>query len=169
MSISDHQKEILQAMGIALVSLQAAEKIIRLTMTFVLPKSEELTIDLLKEQEEAERTKTFGYFLSQLRKRANIHESFDGFLKDFLANRNDFIHDLSRVPSWDFAADGTEARKFVHKLIWQTEKVMKIFSALIMAWQEQIGMVEAPPPAHEWFSDAERTYKPLIDELFNLR
>lgn len=46
MSISDYQKEILQAMGVALVSLQAAEKLIKLTMTFVLPKSEELTIDL---------------------------------------------------------------------------------------------------------------------------
>ena len=115
-------------------------------MTFVLPKSEQLTIDLLKEQEEVERTKTLGYFLSQLRKRTNVHESFDALLKDFLKNRNDFIHDLSRVPGWDFTADGIETRKFVHKLIWQTEKVMKIFSALIMAWQEQLAMAEADLP-----------------------
>jgi len=166
MSIPDHQNENLQAMGVALLQIQAAEKVIRLTMTFILPKSEQLTIDLLKEQEEAERTKTLGYFLSQLHKRTNVHESFDALLKDFLKNRNDFIHDLSRVPGWDFTADGTEAREFVHKLIWQTEKVMKIFSALIMAWQEQIGMVDAPPPDHEWFTDVEKTYKPLIDELF---
>lgn len=166
MSISEHQKEALQAMGVALLLLQTAEKVMRFAMTFVLPKNGPLTIDLLKEQEETERTKTLGYFFSELRKRANVHESFDDLLKEFLKNRNDFIHDLSRVPSWDFNENGSEARRFVHTLIWQTEKVVKVFSSLIMVWQEQTGMSEASPPYNEWFSDVEKSYKPFIDELF---
>lgn len=169
MSVPDNQKEILQQMGAALVMLQTAEKVIRLTMTFVLPRSAGLTIDLLKDQEEAERTKTIGYFLSQLRKRADVHEAFDALLKDFLKNRNDFIHDFSRVSGWDLFADGTEARKFLRELIWETETVMKVFLALIMAWQKEIGMEEAPPPDHEWFSDVETNYKPLVDEFFKAK
>jgi len=97
MSITDNQKEVLAAMGVALIMLQAAEKLIRLCLTFVIQKSDSLTLDLLIDQEEAERKKTLGYFLTELHKRADIHEEFDALLSDFLKNRNDFVHDLSRV------------------------------------------------------------------------
>jgi hypothetical protein len=99
MELLRDQKEVLEAMGVALFMLQSAEKVIRLCTTFVLQKSSPLTLDLLQQQEESERAKTLGYFLSELRKRVSVHESFDSLLTDFLNNRNDFIHDLSRVKS----------------------------------------------------------------------
>lgn len=155
-------------MGVALLLLQTAEKVIRLCTTLVFQKSTPITLDLLQQQEEAERTKTMGYFLSELRKRVNVDESFDVVLRDFLKNRNDFIHDLSRVPLWDFhtAETATEAKRFVFSLIQQTEKVLKVFAALILAWQEQVGMSERLHPNHEWFAEVEKTYKPLVDHLF---
>lgn len=170
-NIPDHQKEVLEAMGVALLMLQAAEKIIRLCMTFVIQKSDSLTIDVLIEQEEAERKKTIGYFLSELRKRAEVHESFDGLLSDFLNNRNDFVHDLSRVENWDLrsVAGSKEARRFVDKLIWQTDQVIKVFSGLVMAWQEQTGISNTPIPDNEWFAEVGRAYKPSVDLLFNAK
>lgn len=148
--------------------LQTAEKVIRLCATFVFPKKSPVTLELLQQQEEAERTKTLGYFLSELRKRVSVHESFDALLKDFLKNRNDFIHDLSRVPTWDIETPETaiEAKQFVFKLIQQTEEVLKVFSGVVLAWQEQVGFSGPPTPNHEWFSEVEKTYKPLVDHLF---
>ena len=168
MEISSQKKEVLEAMGVALLLLQTAEKVIRLCTTFVFQKDSPLTLDLLKQQEDVERTKTMGYFLSELRKRVSVHESFDAVLRDFLRNRNNFIHDLSKVPHWDFytAETSIEAKRFVFALIQQTEKVLKVFAGLILAWQEQAGMSEPLSPSHEWFAEVEKTYKPLVDGLF---
>jgi hypothetical protein len=168
MDIPSHKREVLEAIGVALLLLQTAEKVIRLCATFVFPKKSPVTLELLQQQEEAERTKTLGYFLSELRKRVSVHESFDALLKGFLKNRNDFIHDLSRVPTWDIETPETaiEAKQFVFKLIQQTEEVLKVFSGVVLAWQEQVGFSGPPTPNHEWFSEVEKTYKPLVDHLF---
>ncbi|MDR4468482.1 MAG: hypothetical protein MRJ68_09315 [Nitrospira sp.] len=169
MELSRHQKEVLEAMGVALLMLQSAEKVIKLCTTLVLQKSSPLTLDLLQQQEESERTKTLGYFLSELRKRATVHESFDSLLTDFLKNRNDFIHDLSRVQNWDLdvGESSIEAKRFVFSLIKQTETVLKVFLGLVLAWQEQAGMSEPPCPDHQWFTEIESKYKPLVNDLFN--
>lgn len=168
MSIPPEQREVLEAMGVALLMLQNAERVIRLCMKLVLQRQPPLTLDSLQQQEEAERSKTIGYFLSELRKRASVHESVDVLLKDFLKNRNDFVHDLSRVPTWSLrtAEEATLSRQFVHQLIRQTEQVLKVFIGLVAAWQEQIGMSEPSLPNEEWFSDIGATYKPLADYVF---
>jgi hypothetical protein len=168
MSIPKHQKEILEAMGVALIHLQTAETILRFCLSFVFQESSPLTIELLTEQREVERTKTIGHFLAELRKRVVVDESLDDLLKEILKNRNDFIHDLSRVPTWDFDKTGPSpgAKKFVHALIRQTESLLKVFSGVVMAWQEQIGMSEPGLPNHEWFTEIDQKYKPLAERLF---
>lgn len=110
-------------MGVALLLLQTSERVIRLCMTLVLPKHEAITLELLQQQEESERCRTLGYFLTELRKRVDIDAQFDLLLIDFLKNRNDFIHDLSRVPDWGFekAQDVLTSKEFVYQLIRQSE------------------------------------------------
>jgi len=168
MSIPSDQRKVLEAMGIALLLMQNAERVIRLCMTFVLQKQPPLTLDLLQNQEESERAKTIGYFLSELRKRANIEESFDLLLKDFLKNRNDFIHDLSRIPKWGLRTPERSATslQFLHLLIQQTDEVQKVFVGLVLAWQEQAGLTEPPLPEHEWFLEVDAAYKPLAFHIF---
>lgn len=153
-------------MGLALVLLQAVEKILRLAMTFVLQKGDSLTSDMLRAQEAAERAKTLGYFLSELRKRASLDDSLDALLTEFLKNRNDFIHDLSRVPGWNLQGDTAAALTFVRELISQAERVMKVFTALILVWQERTGLTAPETPHHDWFRSATNTYGPIVDDLF---
>lgn len=156
------------AMGVALLLLQTAEKVLRLCMTFVLQKAAPLTLDSLLAQEESERNKTLGYFLAELRKRADIHPTFDQLLNDFLKNRNDFIHDLSRVPGWDAAPAErvTKRKQFVHRLIRQSDVVLKVFAGLVRSWQEQAGFQHLELPSDAWFAEVERIYKPLAENLF---
>lgn len=155
-------------MGVALLLVQNAERVIRLCMTVVLPKQASITLDSLQQQEESERRKTIGYFLSELRGRANIDEGFDLLLTDFLKNRNDFVHDLSRVPAWGLRTpeQSAAALQFVHMLIRQTDGVLKVFAGLVLAWQEQNAMSTPRMPDHEWFSDVNATYKYLSTHVF---
>ena len=170
MDIPQAQKEVLIAMGAALLLLQTTERLIQLCMTLVLPKREVLTLEALQQQEESERSKTLGQVLAELRKRIEIDVRFDLLLKDFLKNRNDFVHDLSRVPGWGFknAQDMTASREFVYLLIVQSEKVNKVFSGLIRAWQEQNGIV-LPVPKNEFFDDVEINFKPIVDQIFSAK
>lgn len=166
-SIPQEHQEVLVAMGVALLLLQTSERVIRLCMTLVLPKYEALTLELLQQQEESERCRTLGYFLAELRKRVDIDTQFDLLLIDFLKNRNDFIHDLSRVPDWGFenSQGALTSKEFVSRLIRQTESVTKVFSGLVRAWQEQMG-IDSPMPKHEFFDDVERNFKPIVDHIF---
>lgn len=168
MDIPPEHQEVLLAMGVAVLMLQATEKVIRLCMTLVLQKQSPLTLEALQEQEETERNKTLGYFLAELRKRADLDDGFDVLLKDFLKNRNDFIHDLSRVPDWELGSPGrtAKAKQFVHRLIQQSEAVLKVFFGLVSAWQEQVGIPESALPQHAWFDEIEAIYKPLVDQVF---
>lgn len=167
MDIPQEHKEVLVAMGVALLILQTTERVIRLCMTLVLPKDGALTLESLQQQEESERYKTLGYFLAELRKRVNIDAEFDLLLRDFLKNRNDFIHDLSRVRDWGFkkAQDVASSKEFVNRIIRQSERVTKVFSGFIRAWQEQIGM-DLPVPEHEFFDDIERNFRPIVGHIF---
>ena len=62
-----------------------------------------------------ERKKTIGYFLTELRKRADLHDQFDQKLRDFLDHRNTFIHNLHDVPGWNLETQGGKdvARQFI--------------------------------------------------------
>jgi hypothetical protein len=168
MDISREDQEVLVAMGVAVLLLQSAEKVLRICMTFVLQNGSPLTLDALQAQEEAERNKALGYFLTELRRRTTLEYGFDALLKEFLKNRNDFVHDLSRVHGWGLSSTGQteDAKRFVHRLIEQAETVIKVFAGLIRAWQQQIGMPEPVPVAHPWFEEIEQMYRPLAHRLF---
>jgi len=165
--IPQEHQEVLVAMGVAVLLLQTTERVIRLCMTLVLQKDQPLTLEKLQQQEESERNKTLGYFLSELRKRVDLDQHFDQLLKDFLKNRNDFIHNLNNVPAWGFRKHQNvlASREFVYQLIHQSENVTKVFAALISAWVEH-NKLDVPVPDHEYFDEIETTFKPVVDRIF---
>jgi antitoxin component of RelBE/YafQ-DinJ toxin-antitoxin module len=169
MEITREHRDVLEAMGVALLVLQSTEDVLRLCMTFVIQKKK-LTLESLQQQEEIERNKTIGYFLSQLRHRVSVHPKFDSLLKDFLKNRNDFVHNLEQVPGWSMkSSEGrAAAKKFIYLLIEQANKVQQVFVGLLLAWQEQTG-ISVPLPDHEWFSKVASAYKPLADCIFRAK
>jgi hypothetical protein len=75
------------------------------------------------------------------------------------------------LQNWDLSSSGdaSEAKRFIDKLIWQTDRVMKVFSGLIMLWQDQSGISKTPIPSHDWFLEVESDYKPAMQYLFNAK
>lgn len=162
------QKDTLAAIAVALLLAQTAERVIRLCMTFVLQKSSPLTLEALEHQQSAERRKTLGYFLAELRKRADLAIGFDRLLEDFLEKRNILVHDFGGRDEYSLnTAEGLAgANAFLRDMIRITEEVLKVFIGLVRAWQEQTGIGPEGGKGERFFDEIEEAYKPLVDEVF---
>jgi hypothetical protein len=100
-----------------------------------------ITAEQLVAQSESERKRTLGYFLAELRKRAELDQHFDAALAEFLRRRNILAHRLSDIPGWDA---GTHqgiyvGRRFINELLEMNHEVLKVFAGLVRAWQIQTG------------------------------
>ena len=162
------QNEILAGIGGTLIIVQMAEKILQFCMTYVLQREGGLSLESLRAQTAEEAKKTLGYFLSELRKRADLEPQFDEKLKDFLAMRNQFVHNLSAVDGLGFhTLEGISiAEAFIGKLSGLAQYVHNVFLGLARAWQEQIGLEDIFAD-NEFFAEIDARYKPLVDGLFS--
>jgi hypothetical protein len=167
-TIEPLRMDLLARIGVALLTVQTAERALRLITTFVLQKSGSIAPEELLAQSETERRKTLGYFLAELRKRAAIDPHFDATLAEFLRRRNTLVHNLSDFPGWDIHTHrGIHAGGFVNELIGMTEEVLKVFAGLVRAWQIQIGEATMPDIRdHDFFREVDAKYVPMIDDLF---
>jgi hypothetical protein len=166
--VTPQQKDTLVAMAVALLLIQTTERVIKLCMTFVLQRSSPLTLEILERQEKEERRKTLGYFLGELRKRADLDPGFDALLEEFLEKRNILVHHFGAINEYSLNTEAGLAagNAFVHRMIQVTESVLKVFIGLTQAWQEQVGMPAGITPDHPFFTEIEKAYKPLVNEMF---
>jgi hypothetical protein len=167
MELTEPQKNLLLHIGTTLIVVQMVEHMLRLTMTFVFQKTSPLTLEAVEVQKEAERKKTIGYFIAELKKRVDVDPSLEDGLSTFLTIRNQFVHNLSDIPGWDTETEEGQAvaMKFVGQLFNVSRTLLKVFAGLVRAWQEQVQM-DIPVPANEFFEEVDTKYKPLLDELF---
>ena len=162
------QKDALAAIGGALVIVQKAEGMIKFCMQFVIQKDGgPLTYEKLKSQEADEAKRTLGYFLGQLRQRADIEASFDDQLREFLRLRNQLAHKLSEIPGLGF--NRPKELKFTvewaGKLSALALHVHHVFMGLARAWQHKIGMQDDFSD-NEFFREIDTKFKPLVDQVF---
>jgi hypothetical protein len=160
------RRDVLAFLGATLLMVQTAERMLKSCMTFALPKGNVLTIEQYEKQTAEEAKKTLGYFLTQLRLRVDVHPKFDAELSEFLELRNCLVHHLDTVEGLDFGTPegravaqvflGTTASKAVY--------VINVFTGLMRAWSEQVGIeVEVSRDA---FEEIDAIYKPMVNELF---
>ena len=162
------QQEALAAIGGALVIVQMAEKMTKFCMQYVLQKGGVvLTYENLKSQQAEEAKKTLGFFLSQLRLRAEIDSTFDDQLKEFLTQRNQLAHDLTGVPGLGFHdREKLEvAMEWAGKLSSLALHVHNVFMGLARAWQHEIGMRD-DFAENEFFQEIDATFQPLVNQIF---
>jgi hypothetical protein len=158
--------DLMARIGAALLSVQVTERALRLIITFVFQKSSPITAEQLIAQTNAEQKKTLGYFLAELRKRADLDVHFDRTLTEFLRRRNLLAHNLSDLPGWntDTAHGIYIGRCFINELLQMNGEVLKVFTGLVRAWQAQGGLALDVP--EEFFEEIDEKYVPLIDNLF---
>jgi hypothetical protein len=159
--------DLMARVGTALLNVQVTERALRLITTFVFQKSSPITAEQLIAQTNAEQKKTLGYFLAELRKRANLDVHVDRTLAEFLRRRNLLAHNLSGLPGWntDTAHGIYIGRCFINELDQMNDEVLKVFTGLVRAWQAQGGLA-LPDVPEGFFEEIDEKYVPLIDNLF---
>jgi hypothetical protein len=152
-------------MASCLLQLQTIERMIGLTITFVLQKSN-MTPKTLLEQAEKESKRTLGYFLKELQKRADVHPGFGSTLRRFLKQRNTFVHDLTDIPGSDLETEkGREiAARFLMELAQISNQVLFTFSALTRRWLKETKLNVKYD--HPMLREIDEAFGGLVDDIF---
>lgn len=130
----------LARIGEALLFIQNVESALRFVMTFVIQKGPGgLDLEKWEMQTSAEREKTIGYFLSQLRFRADVEPDIDARLSAFLDIRNQLVHRLHEVPGWGLEEDTSieASNDFLTEVLANCFFVYFWLNGLIRSWAKQ--------------------------------
>lgn len=162
-------EDIFSLIGAALVYAQSLESLMKLCTTYVLQEGDSIDFEGLTRLKKKEKKKTLGYFIGRVKERSDVHPNLLQLIESFLENRNMLVHNIDSIPNWDLSTnEGTEvAKQFVGNLIRQARILTQVFSALILAWQQQIGLeVELSEAEQQIFNEIQLTYGPIVDDLF---
>ena len=151
-------------MGRTLIWVQDVERALRFILTFVFQKGGGLTLESLEAQTEAERKKTIGYFLDQMRRRVAIHPKVDDYLSTFLTLRNQFAHDVTSVSGWDLETEAglKAANDFLTDLGGHALWIYFWLAGIVRSWSQQVGM-ETSFEDDETMHFLDRTFRQLAD------
>ena len=133
----------LARVGETLLMVQDVEASLRFVMTFVIQQGEEeMDLARYETQTRAERKKTIGYFLSQLRRRVDVEPTTDARLSAFLDMRNLFVHKLDEVPGWglDDEASLAASNDFLTDLLATSFYIYLWLAGITKSWARQVGM-----------------------------
>jgi len=158
------QSDLLEAIGIILIALQAAEKSVNFALIFVFQDGNALTLEKIERLKAEEKSRTLGRLLGQLKRRVELAPDFEEMLSQFLDDRNVFIHRIDDTPGFDLTtSNGRKAAAiFLSRLYAETKSVLHIFFTFIRAWQEQLRGTKFEVPeilATEW---------PFLEEIEKL-
>ena len=136
------ERNLLAHLGIALIYVQLAERLIKQTLLFVIQEGVELDYDTMQKQSAFLDRKTLGRLVGILKERADLEENFEALLTRFLDARNILAHDLDRIEGFDHSSpDGISVgHAFLSRLVDDTLRVIKIFSSLNIDWSEETGI-----------------------------
>lgn len=158
-------------LGETLIAIQDFEDSLRILLTFVIQKpGQALTLETLTAQQEAERTKTIGYFLAQLRNRIAIHPEVDEVFTTFLRMRNTFTHKLKSVEGWNTTTpEGLMiANAFITDVQSRAYWLYFWLAGIIRDWSQQVGM-ETEFDDHEVMRFIDDTFRPFaLSSIDNL-
>ena len=162
-TLTEAQKELLTHVGLAMLTIQTTETALNVTVRVVFRRDSRVTLQRLEAQVEADRKRTLGYFITELRKRAELHPLFEEHLTRFLEMRNMLVHRISEIPGWDLSTDdGCRAgTAFAAELISRANKVAMVLAALMHQWQLDIG-AGIPLPEIDFFKEVEEKFVPYV-------
>lgn len=135
-----NKHDTLARIGEALLFVQNVESAFRFVMTFVIQKGQSgLDLEKWEVQTSAEREKTIGYFLSQLRFRADVEPQIDARLSAFLDTRNQLVHRLDEVPGWGLEDDSSigASNDFLTEVLANSFFVYFWLNGVTRSWAKQ--------------------------------
>ena len=142
--MTEPQKRAVFSAGITLQAIQGVEQILGFCLRFVFPSDASLDLRALYAMDSAHQKRTLGQLVAELRKRVEVHPEFNGYLTEFVALRNRFVHRLFTEREFTLATDESCARAAevmsrLQFLMWDIQNIVMAYNLL---WVEHSGIPE---------------------------
>jgi hypothetical protein len=168
--MTEAQKRATFSIGITLLSIQSVEQILEFCLRWVFPSNSNLDLKSLYVMATAERKRTLGQAVNELRKRVDVHAEFDSMLNEFVSLRNRFVHQLFNEPEFNLATDKSceiagEIMKHLQALAWDIQRLVMAYNIL---WTKHSGIPEVSTAANEMISlskhlqQVDATFQPVL-------
>lgn len=136
------KEQVCQRIGAVLLDIQKTEKALKLCVKIAFPDIEKLLTGLSERIDDPKYERnTLGQILRVLRDKVEFQDDYETILSSFLANRNDFAHNLAGIDGWDLnSSSGIEvATKFLDELAKESLTVRKVTLGILTNWRVQSG------------------------------
>jgi hypothetical protein len=144
------QDDVLKTLGIAVIAGQGVERLMSTCLTFPLHGEPLQTVEQLQAMLERHSKATLGQLLNALRKRVDLHRTFDDQLDRFLQYRNVIAHRLLDVPGgFDLHSDEGRGRlkAFLLQYMDDGHIVSMVLLGVLREWARQEG-IDLPSEHH---------------------
>lgn len=167
---SDEGKEVLALIGLALLSAQATEQLLKSIMIMLVPEKPLTSIEQLTESFDAEAKRTFGQMIFKLRERTNLEPGFDDRLRKLLSTRNIIAHDIKKLPGYDMAT--SEGRRAGSDALVEFIEENEFFSmrllGIMRGWANHVGMSPPEGTPDEVLRELDEQHVPAVSALFGI-
>lgn len=105
-----------------------------------MPHESHVLASLQEKLSSSDIERPLGAFLTELRKRAELHKGVDALLNRFLLRRNIFIHNISQPEGWSLRSDAGLGviDQQLKELLADSKEVRVLFLGLLHAWKVQV-------------------------------
>lgn len=137
------QDDVLKTLGLAVIAGQSVERLMSTCLTFPLQGEPLQTVEQVQALLERRSKDTLGQLLKALRKRVDLHPTFDDQLNRFLQYRNVIAHRLHDVAGgFDLHSDEGRGRlkAFLLQYMDDGHIVSMVFLGVLRAWARQEGI-----------------------------
>lgn len=137
------QDDVLKTLGIAVIAGQSVERLLSTCLRFPLHCEPLQTVEQVQAVLELHSKDTLGQLLKALRKRVELHPTFDDQLDRFLQYRNVIAHRLCDVPGGlDLHSDEGRGRlkAFLLQYMDDGHIVSMVLLGVLRAWARQEGI-----------------------------
>ncbi|WP_439125907.1 MAG: hypothetical protein ACNJA3_28785 (plasmid) [Pseudomonas rhizophila] len=144
------QDDVLKTLGIAVIAGQGVERLLSNCLTFPLHGEPLQTAEQLHILLARHSKATLGTLLKALRKRVDVHPTFDDKLERFLQCRNIIVHRLHDVPGgYDLHSDEGRGRlkAFLLQYMEDGHIVSMVLLGILREWASQEG-IDIPNEHH---------------------
>ena len=141
------QTSVFQKIGETLYMIQLAEHAVQLCNYFIFNTSADYSLEQLEADTTANRKRTLGLLLAEVRKYSEVHPQFDDMLREFLEKRNFFIHHMFADSDFGLTTDRQLAQVDEYLRLLQDDawNVQNVFLGCLRNWMKETGVYEHLP------------------------